>query len=253
MRRVTFLGTALTEEQREHLADEIPADAEIWAVNEAHWGLGDRKPARVFQLHVRDWREAERRFLGRGRLPKGLDHNCFGRDRGHVEYLRTCGVPVYCQQQWDDIPTCVVYPFEGVTEVVGISLPPHGNKRLWATSSFGYMAALALAEFAESTRYASPMRIQLIGVELPGGTQRERVWEWPNLAYYLGVARGFGIEIELPSWGSALLSAPHYALGAHPMVYDADHWWVPGYSGVILDEDDGVLRLGTTDAWGLPK
>jgi hypothetical protein len=260
MRRVCFLGTATSAFEKEQLQEEIAPDTEIWAVNEAHWGLGDRKPDRVFQMHVRDWRESERRYLGHGRLPKGLHHNCFGRNREHVEYLRTCGVPVYSQQIWQDIPTSLVYPFEEVREAVGIPLPPLGDKRLWATSSFGYMTALLITEhllgleaFLSSFRevrattlsHSRVDELQLIGVELPLGTTRERIWEWPNFAYYLGLATGLGIKLVLPSTGTALLSAPHYALGGHPWVHEADHWWVPGYGSVVFDEEELVYRLGT--------
>jgi len=248
VRKVCFLGTAVTAS----CVDEIPPDAEIWVANEAHRLLPEgRTPARVFQMHPRDWRETERRYLNGGSLPEGCDENCFGRNEAHVEYLRTCGVPVYAQTHWLDIPSCVCYPFDDVTEVVGIPLPPHGNKRLWATSTFGYMAALLLTEdcktaWLESGAAAERVEsLQLIGIELPMGTWRERLWEWPNLAYYLGVTRGMGIEIILPSTGSALLSAPHYALAGQPQPGAADHWFVAGQAFVQHNPDDDTLGLGT--------
>jgi len=269
-RKVCLFGGAV----RDGDVAEIPDDAEIWCVNEMNRHLGDRKPSRVFQLHVRDWREQERAYLNGGTLPEVLDPDCFGRNQEHVEYLRTCGVPVYGQQVWDDIPTSTRYPFEAVCEAVGIPLPPDGKKRLWATSSFGYMAALLLME-----HQTSPTEIQTepvshrdgdyqvwqghrtsvvrtngieelicIGIELPTGTQREQKWEWPNFAYYLGLATGVGIKVTLPSCGTSLLSAPHYALGGHPYPQEADHWHFPGYSGVVFDPEESVYRLGTWDA-----
>ena len=254
MRRVCFLGLASTPLEHAQLEEEIPADMEIWVVNEAHWALADRKPSRVFQLHVRDWRESERRYLNGGALPLGHHTDCFGRNDAHVEYLRTCGVPVYGQQVWGDIPTSIRYPFDDVANTVGIPLPPDGHKRLWATSSFGYMAALLLAEHKNGQlgsrfpRGDAVDELKLVGIELPLGTQRERLWEWPNFAYYLGLATGLGINVTLPSCGTALLSAPHYALDGHPVVHEADHWWVPGYAGVVYDEEDQVYRLGTRHA-----
>lgn len=271
-RKVCLFGGAIRDES---VLAEIPDDAEIWAVNEMHRHLGDRKPSRVFQMHVRDWREREREYLlggAKGVLPGSLGHDCFGRNEEHVTYLRTCGVPVYGQQVWPDIPTSVRYPFEQVTEAVGIPLPPSGNKRLWATSSFGYMAALLLTEHKTCERHieveamdhtdstgrviAQGHRIRsvseqsveeliCIGIELPTGTNREKLWEWPNFAYYLGLATGLGITVTLPSSGTSLLSAPHYALGGHPYPMEADHWHYPGHAGVVVDEEDGVYRLGT--------
>lgn len=268
MRRICLLGVAASGLEKRQL-EEIPADAEIWVVNEAHRGLGERKADRVFQLHVRNWRESERRYLNDadgGCLPEGLDPGCFGRNQEHVDYLRTCGVPVYGQQVWEDIPTSIRYPVEAVTEAVGIPLPPSSKTRLWATSSFGYMAALALTEHLSESKISEPIQdadgvwgrahiwgrnpkkilseLILIGIELPLGTQRERVWEWPNFAYYLGLATGLGIKVTLPSTGTSLLSAPHYALGGHPYPDEPDHWFAPGYPGVIYDEEDQVYRLG---------
>lgn len=244
-RRICFLGLAASALDDDGPL-EIPDDVEIWAVNEAHRGLGARIPTRLFQLHVRNWREAERRYLNSAHcdaLPEGLDPDCFGRNRAHVDYLRTCGVPVYGQQVWPDIPTSIRYPFETVEAEVGIPLPPSGKKRLWATSSFGYMAALALTE--HQTREIDISELILSGIELPLGTQRERLWEWPNFAYYLGMAAGLGITITLPSRGTSLLSAPHYATDGHPYPGDPDHWWAPGPAGVIWDAESSIYRLGT--------
>lgn len=243
-RKLCILGVAGQAREQAQLYElEGRDDLEIWGVNEAHKtapkGL---RIDRVFQLHVRDWREAERRYLysNGDRLPDDRDADCFGRNNEHVEYLRTCGVPVYGQVVWPDIPTSTVYPFGRVEEAVGIALPPKGIKRLWATSSFGYMAALALTEHLAGDTIDE---LLLYAIELPLGTQRERLWEWPNFAYYCGLAAGLGIKLTLPSTGSSILSAPHYALQGHPFPNEADHWLFPGYPEIV---DDGeVLHLGT--------
>ena len=141
---------------------DIPDDVEVWSANEAYELLPEaRKPDRIFQMHPRDWREEERRFLR-----QTPEHDCFGRNAEHVEYLRTCGVPVYGHQVWDDIPTSVRYPFEAVTAAVGVPLPPDGKRRLWATSTWGYMAALLLKECFV---WRDVGGVWLQGVELPRG------------------------------------------------------------------------------------
>ena len=107
-RKVLFLGTFSYGPEiacSDVLDQDVPLDAEIWAVNEAHWGLPDGWMAdRVFQLHVRDWREAERRYkYSNGKeLPPSCDPDCFGRNIAHVDYLRTCGIPVYGQKVWEE-------------------------------------------------------------------------------------------------------------------------------------------------------
>ena len=102
------------------------------------------------------------------------------------------------------------------------------------------MAALLLTEHLTGQTVDE---LLLWGIELPTGSQRERLWEWPNLAYYLGLARGMGITVTLPEHGSSLLSAPHYALGGRPQPGDADHWHYPGHPYVVSDTDG--YHLGT--------
>ena len=106
MRTILLVGLYPYADQR-ILTAEFAAGAEVWGLNEVEGVLKpDRiKLDRLFQLHPRNWREAERRFLNGGRLYRGLNVDCFGRNRQHVEYLRTCGVPVYGQKVWPDIPT----------------------------------------------------------------------------------------------------------------------------------------------------
>ena len=248
-RRIAIVGLASANLDPLLLAQRRGEDIEVWTANEAERVI----PAgltvnRVFQMHVRDWREAERAYLNGGTLPQRLDPDCFGRNNEHVEYLRTCGVPVYGQREWTDIPTSVVYPFERVRQAVGVSLPPIGDLRLWATSTFGYMIALLLTEGITFPRTQAVSELMLYGIELPLGTQRERLWEWPNLAYYLGMARGMGITVTLPQEGTSLLSGPHYALNGRPYPRDVDHWFATGPAAVIAEGD--VIRLGT---WREPE
>ena len=244
-RKVCFLGMA----NRNDAPPDIPDDVEIWSANEAYVVLPEgRKPDVIFQMHPRNWREDERRYLNHGALPGHLDPDCFGRDLEHVEYLRGFAGPVYGQQKWPDIGSSRQYPFEWVRVGVGIPLPPLRTRRLWATSTWGYMAALLLTEhisdsWTNTEDRKTTSELHLVGIELPTGSPREQRWEWPNFAYYLGLATGLGIKIVLPDDGTTLLSGPHYALDGRPWPQDADHWHYPGYAGVV--QDGGVLRLGT--------
>ena len=238
-----MLGVAGSPGESAHLVAAqgmLDQGYEIWAVNEAGQALppGSR-PTRVFQLHPRRWRERERRYLNGGRLPKGLAPRCFGRGPAHMDYLRTCGAPVYCQRLWADIPTCVVYPFERVRQRVGVPLPFDYIRRTWATSSFGWMAALLLTEHLEG----EPVEALVpLAIELPLGTWREQRWEWPNFAWYLGLAQGLGVRVELPL-PTSLLSGPLYGLQP-PRPGDCDHWLDPGYAAVVLGAAR-TFRLGT--------
>ena len=216
---------------------EMEPGVKFWAANEAiskpyPGGLG-----RAFQLHPRNWREAERRFLNGGELPDGCDPDCFGRSAAHVEALRACQVPVYCLEKWADISNAVVYPRSAVVQTLSVPTP---DGELYATSTFGYMVALAL--FEHITQSPAIAEIRLAGMELAIGTARERSWEWPNLAFYLGMAHGLGIKITLPPGGTSILNAPLYAVDGPFLPEDPDHWW--GAAGPLrLDEDGRMARL----------
>lgn len=220
---------------------DMELGVEFWAANEAVSMPFPGGCHYVFQIHPRDWREGERRFLNGGELPFGIDPDCFGRSASHVDMLRASLCPVICQEIWPDIVTSTRYPFVPVATVLGV--PPNG--RLWATSTFGYMLALALYEHIVTGEAISEIR--LAGVELPIGTLRERIWEWPNLAYYLGMAAGLGIKITLPPDGSSLMNAPLYAVESPFLPNDPDHWWSPaGTLDVVrVDGGYGIRRAGS--------
>ena len=218
--------------------NQQPEGVEIWVANEANTCFSG-KIDRIFQLHPRDWREKERCWIF-GRLPKALNRQCFGRNRAHVDWLRGCNVPVYGQRLWADIPTSIRYPFEAVTEVVGIPMPPFGRKKLYASNSFGYMMALALTEHLSGQPIEE---IRFAGVELTSGSLRERIWEMPNLAYYMGLAAGLGIRLGFAPTGTTLLNAPPYALG-YPNFTSPDFWGQTDRPlSVQFDENTGFYEV----------
>lgn len=220
-RIICIVGSHPLSYYRAHVQEP---SVEIWAANESGVNL---MPARIFQIHPRDWREEERRFLNRGVLPPHVEPDCFGRNQAHVRQLRTCGVPVYAAQHWDDIPTSLPYPFDQVREALG--------EPLYLTNTFAFMLALALTEHKAGQAVAE---IRLAGVELAIGTPRERVWEYPCVTYYLGLARGLGITVSLPE-PTSLLNAPLYAFESPFSLDDPDHWWSP--LGLLHVTEDGVI------------
>lgn len=103
-----------------------------------------------------------------------------------LAFLRACPAPCYVLnvEEWEGlIPNPVRYPLERVLEVT--------RGRRYFTNTFAYETALAIADgFAE---------IGLWGVDLAGGTLRERLVENPCVAYWVGVAEGRGITVTVPS------------------------------------------------------
>lgn len=245
-------------------AKEQPPEVEIWVPNEGNQFVP--RVDRVFQMHPRRWRENERMLRNGNALPLHLDHNCFGRGEKHVEYLRTCGVPVYGQRVWSDIPTSVAYPFHEITERFGVPFPPSYRKRLYVTSTFGYMVALACWEHVQAgpevwvtsgTTYGTQeatvrwpvsqhiAEIRIAGVELYDG--REGRWEKPNLLYWLGIAQGLGIKIGLPPQGTSFLNAPLYAVeGPYQGGVDGDDM-----PGAVAVEDVALFNNPNTGHFDL--
>ena len=81
------------------------------------------------------------------------------------------------------IPMSVKFPLADIAaKIVGCPM--------YFTCTFAYQIALAIYEEFET--------IGLFGVNLPYGSPRERLIETPCTEYWLGVASGRGIEIQIP-------------------------------------------------------
>ena len=170
-------GSSLTNE----LANDVSPDVEVWGLNSIHNWL--RVPAsRWFQLHPLDWRE------------NGLP---YGRTPVHYQWLKTCGIPVYMNYPDPDIPTAVKYPVNAVVDRFGYFL----------VGTPAYMLALALHE-------GDVESIEMYGVDLCGDPV-EYIKQRPSLAYFIGLARGMGVEVIMPP-NSPLLKAPLYAIDEWP-------------------------------------
>ena len=153
---------------------------------------------------------------------------------GELAWLRACKAPCYTLEQEPEIPGSVRFPLERVMEATG--------SVEFFTCTFAYQIALAVAEGFEV--------IGLYGVDLPWGNWRERVQENACVAYWIGYARGRGIEVVMPF---------RSALASHPFRYGYDYGqeksWVEGKGRELLAilkdefEPDGpsprhVYRIG---------
>jgi hypothetical protein len=130
-----------------------------------------------FELHRdrADWDDADDRRRG----------------EDYPGWLRACPVPVLMVERHDDIPHSVRYPIEAVSSWAA----PLGPRAVWyrPQSSMALMLLWGLATGFEE--------IGIWGVDCAG--TREYEAQRPNLEYWLGVARGRGVQITLAE-GSAL-------------------------------------------------
>lgn len=104
-----------------------------------------------------------------------------------MQDMSDCPVPLYVLYKMF-IPQSVVYPLEDIRKRFG--------ERDYFTVTFAYQIALALLEGYKE--------IGLWGVELWQGSTRETRIEFPCLMYWLGLARGMGVKITLPSYSKLL-------------------------------------------------
>ena len=179
MRSVAIVGFAKPSRE---LANQEPKEVEVWGLNTGHEFL--TRYDRWFQLHPKNWKG-----------PETLD--LFGRDPIHLEFLKTCAVPVYMQHKDERIPTSIEYPLQAVCESVGTG---------YFTSSVAYMIGLALHEKVDE--------IKLFGVN--ASSSFEYFKQKACIEYLLGLAKGRGIKVTLTP-DCPLLKAPLYATDPNDM------------------------------------
>jgi len=159
---------------------------EIWTVNNLHQFVP--RQDRVFEVH--------QRWTWDGQLHgKPADQ--------HVKFMQTCGIPVYNCEVFPDIPTSIRYPLETMIEEFGVQRAGFFNpnhKDGYFTNSISYMIALAIYEKFDV--------IEIYGVDMAVGTEYNE--QRPSCEYYLGVARGRGIEVRIAPVNDLLKSRFYY-------------------------------------------
>ena len=170
-RKVAIVGFSNTRDQ----APFDNKDYEIWTVNNLHQFVP--RQDRIFEIH--------QRWTWDGQLHgKPADE--------HVKFMQTCVIPVYNCQVFPDIPTSIRYPIELMTEEFGMPRAGFTNpdhKDGYWTNSISMMIALAIYEKFDV--------IEVYGVDMAVGTEYNE--QRPSCEYYLGIARGRGIEVRLPA------------------------------------------------------
>ena len=146
--------------------DKAPYDDKEWEC----WGLNE-----VDQKSADRWFEM---------------HELYASSEKEVKWLKNCKKPIYMIEVYKEIPMSVKFPLVNVVKLVSSPSYPY-HSRLYFTCTFAYQIALAIYEGFET--------IGLFGVNLPYGSPRERLVETPCTEYWLGVANGRGIDVQIPS------------------------------------------------------
>lgn len=167
------------------LAPYDKPDWEIWGMHELHKFIP--RWDRWFELHAPSVFE---------NLPGG---------GAYAEWLKAQTKPVYMNAQFDDIPACQRYPVEEVLRTYG----------RYFTNTVSWMIALALKEM--EAKPEEQHTIGLYGVDMAVGTEYGE--QRPSCEYFIGLARGKGIEVIVPAECDLLKTAWLYGFEQEPEVF----------------------------------
>ena len=165
---------------------------------------------RWFQLHTRDLWDREENWND-SEHPRWL-RSLPGPDSLHFR-------PLYMHAHYEDIPASVEYPIDAIKQKLGLE----GVTAFWS-ASIPHLISFAL--------FAGPPKILMLrGVECASETEYSN--ERDSLSFWLGIAHGMGVHVDLPD--------NCQLLGAGRAVY--------GYSGITgITKDTLVKRLDVANA-----
>lgn len=109
------------------------------------------------------------------------------------------GRPIFMQQHYPQVPGCLVYPLDAIRQTF-----PGDD---YFTNSVSYMLALAIFQGVE--------RIGIWGVDM--ATAEEYHDQRPGVEYWVGLARGAGITVDIPATSDLCKSRVLYGWYADPM------------------------------------
>jgi hypothetical protein len=112
-----------------------------------------------------------------------------------VAQYQSWNIPVYMQEVAADIPTSVAYPKAEVEARFGTD---------YFTNSISWMLALALHEGFES--------IHIYGVDM--SQDDEYKWQRPNLEFWIGIAKGMGVDVHVTETSDLLRASHQYGYGS---------------------------------------
>ncbi len=169
VKKVAIVGFAGTKD----MAPYNDPECEIWSVNNLYKFIP--RTDRIFQLHLLE------------SLKK--DHHGIPAEE-HMEFLRSTQIPVYMQDHYEEIPASVRFPVEKLIEEFGIlRADDMRTKDAYFTNSISFMIALAI--------YEGFTDIGIYGVDMAVAIEYHE--QRPSCEYYIGIAKGRGINIHMPA------------------------------------------------------
>lgn len=123
-----------------------------------------------------------------------------------MKAIHNCPVPLYTLErlEQDECPNSVRYPLE---QIMGRFKRPYFN------NTIAYQIALAIHEQFST--------IGLFGIDMDG-TSREAICEKACVEYWIGIALGAGIQVDLPKGSSLATQEYLYGYNYHEEVKEVD-------------------------------
>lgn len=199
MRKIAIIGAGLSRESAPY--DE--KGWEFWSMNNLYRSLPYEKFSRWYELHT--FERVRRMTFGSKHKRRGVYRYGSIRVDSYMEAIAGLDIDVYMQKKWKLIPRSKLFPFKGIMRKYG----------KYFGCSFAWMIAHALYEHEVLGKTVDT--IGLYGVELTG---LEYYRQRPSTEYFVGLAEGKGIKIEIPA-ESYLLKMPFiYALDENFLTID---------------------------------
>jgi len=142
---------------------------DIWGVNELYKFVP--RVDVLFELHAREM------FTSKKRNP------------GHLKWLQNATIPIFLNQEFDDIPSSIMFPYDEVKAKMQTS---------YFTNSISWLLGFAC--------WCGYEHVSLYGVDLAVSDEYEK--QRPSMEYLIGKARALGVEVFI-SPKSDLLKATH--------------------------------------------
>lgn len=196
MKTVALVGFASTTRDA---VQQSKAD-EIWTLNWAYKYKFIPRIDRLFEMHP-IW------------AYDGIEKPEYIKPIQHWKWLHNPHpFPIYMLHQLPQVPSCIRYPIEDVTEYIfGRRLLSGDNPSDFYSSSFDYMLALAIYEKWD--------RIELYGFEM--GSLTEYRYQREGSAFFIGNAIGRGITVQRQS-NSVVLKTKRYGYEGGQMIFRQD-------------------------------
>jgi hypothetical protein len=181
--KVCIVGCA----DSKNMAPFLDPSYEIWGVNNLFvTQLPNARYDRWFEIHNieyngKNWSRRE-----------SLDFRGQTVD-DYVKSLARLPFPVFMQKEWSQIPNAVEYPLKEILDTFGD----------YFTNTISWEIALAI--------YLGFEEIKIVGVDMAVGT--EYMHQRPSCEFFLGVAAGKGIVIDIPDEADLLKTRFLYGFG----------------------------------------